>query len=51
MARQEGRDLEVWGVLPLTLVWVECFLMPNVSESMNEEKREGTTGFAVVLAP
>lgn len=25
--------------------------MPSVCESMNEEKRDGTTGFAMVLAP
>lgn len=32
------------GLLPLTLVRVQCFQMPKVSEPMNEEKREGTMG-------
>lgn len=56
---QEGSDKRgrtwpiqtgLWALLPLTLVWVQRFQMPNVSDSMNEEGREGAMGSAMVLA-
>lgn len=40
----------LWALLPLTLVWTQCFQVPSVSDSMKEERREGTMGSAMILA-